>query len=137
MLFGNIGSGFCGRCQIQIGVSSCEQSKACSKRMLGIVSNTIVLVAIVSNSTTVHGWDYRRYIVAALKRAPEPPAYSTRKRPKPTTASELSYTTSKISASFSNYSAWHYRSKLLPILWQEKGYQAGSSEIQASIDEGA
>ena len=86
---------------------------------------------------TVHGWDYRRYIVAALKRAPEPPAYSTRKRPKPTTASELAYTTSKISASFSNYSAWHYRSKLLPILWQEKGFQAGSADIRASIDEGA
>jgi geranylgeranyl transferase type-2 subunit alpha len=96
-----------------------------------------LIVDISLKMRTVHGWDYRRYMVSALKRAPDPPAYSTRKRPKPTTASELAYTTSKISASFSNYSAWHYRSKLLPILWQEKGFQAGSADIRASIDEGA
>lgn len=82
-----------------------------------------------------HGWDYRHYVVRSIRQAGPPLEGSTRKRPKPTTTSELAYTTSKISASFSNYSAWHYRSKLLPVLWQEQGHASASSARRQRINE--
>ncbi|TKA55772.1 hypothetical protein B0A53_02908 [Rhodotorula sp. CCFEE 5036] len=45
-----------------------------------------------------HTWDYRR--------------------PTPTPKSELAFTTRKISENFSNFSAWHYRTKLLTRMWE-------------------
>jgi len=48
-----------------------------------------------------HGWDYRRWLVAQ----------SNVSSPK----SEFDYTTTKIRQNFSNYSAWHNRSKLYPV----------------------
>lgn len=52
-------------------------------------------------------WDYRRYVLASL------PV----KRPE---SDELAYTTRKIEANFSNFSAWHQRSKVYMSMW-EKG----------------
>lgn len=52
----------------------------------------------------VHAWNYRRYILAS---APD-------RRPE---AAELAYTTRKIEANFSNFSAWHQRSKILASMW--------------------
>ncbi|KAL4065365.1 rab-protein geranylgeranyltransferase, partial [Scleroderma citrinum] len=51
-----------------------------------------------------HAWNYRRYVLASM------PVQ------RPGTA-ELAYTSRKISASFSNFSAWHQRSKIYSTLW--------------------
>jgi geranylgeranyl transferase type-2 subunit alpha len=48
-----------------------------------------------------------------------------------TRASELAYTTRKIEASFSNFSAWHQRSKVLPLMWA-----AGELDETRSREEG-
>lgn len=65
-------------------------------------------VAFISPTSSdpypVHAWNYRRYVLASL---PVPRSET----------SELTYTTRKIEANFSNFSAWHQRSKVLTSLW--------------------
>ncbi|KAL9715020.1 Rab geranylgeranyltransferase [Leucoagaricus gongylophorus] len=51
-----------------------------------------------------HAWNYRRYILANTPKARTP-------------KSELVYTKQKILSNFSNFSAWHQRSKVLSSLW--------------------
>jgi geranylgeranyl transferase type-2 subunit alpha len=53
----------------------------------------------------VHAWNYRRYILANTPKVRSPKA-------------ELTYTKQKILSNFSNFSAWHQRSKVLSSLWE-------------------
>ncbi|KAJ7632209.1 rab-protein geranylgeranyltransferase [Roridomyces roridus] len=57
-----------------------------------------------ADSRNFMAWDYRRYCLVNMP------------VPRPETA-ELAYTTRKIEANFSNFSAWHQRSKVLSSLW--------------------
>ncbi|CAK1549945.1 unnamed protein product [Leptosia nina] len=61
-----------------------------------------------------HTWDYRRFVVSQCK-------YSLQE--------EFDYTTEKLLDNFSNYSAWHYRSKMLLDLYPDK---EGGRPIQDS-----
>lgn len=94
----------------------------------------------------VHTWNYRRYCIAAMLAAPiksnvtiislDPEKPEEPSRPRPTTTSELLYTTKSISKNFSNFSAWHYRTKLLPKLFVEQGWSSDSFERRARVDQG-
>lgn len=56
-------------------------------------------------SSTVHAWTYRRYVLASMPN-------------KRLELAELEYTTRKVESNFSNFSAWHQRSKVLTSLWE-------------------
>lgn len=76
------------------------------KRELGLVSKMLEL-----DPRNFHGWHYRRYVVKNLEQS----------LGKSMLESEFEYTTKKINANFSNFSAWHHRAKLLPPLLVERG----------------
>ncbi|KAJ3815764.1 rab-protein geranylgeranyltransferase, partial [Lentinula aff. lateritia] len=64
----------------------------------------VVEKLLAADPRNFHAWSYRRVVLASLP------------VPKPET-SELAYTTRKIESNFSNFSAWHQRSKVLSSLW--------------------
>lgn len=87
----------------QIGRRNWLSSRRCSMRTHEIVSLHIFRSSNIS-TLQVLAWNYRRYVLASM---PD-------QRPLIT---ELAYTTRKIGASFSNFSAWHQRSKVYSSLW--------------------
>ena len=67
---------------------------------------------------SVLAWNYRRYVLSSM------PV----KRPE---TAELAFTTGKIEANFSNFSAWHQRTKVLASLWEK-----GELDEKKTKDEG-
>ncbi|KFD49009.1 hypothetical protein M513_10161 [Trichuris suis] len=61
----------------------------------------LVDLALQEDDRNFHCWDYRRLICSLAKRPPE---------------EELEFSEKKVNDNFSNFSAWHYRSKMLSQL---------------------
>ncbi|KAF8636467.1 hypothetical protein AX17_003283 [Amanita inopinata Kibby_2008] len=70
-----------------------------------------------ADARNFHAWDYRRYVLASMP------------VPKPKT-SELAYTTQKIESNFSNFSAWHQRSKVYGALCESGELDPGRFKDQ-------
>jgi len=66
----------------------------------------------------VHCWDYRRYICKKIGR-PD--------------ADEFKYTLTKINQQFSNYSAWHLRSELLPRIFPDSAERQKALAVEFKL----
>jgi hypothetical protein len=73
----------------------------------------------------VHGWEYRRYVVASIERA----------RGTSLSLSEFDYTTSKTN-NISNFSAWHNRANLIPTLLPPRTDVNYDTERKAFLEKG-
>ena len=94
--------------------------------------------------TTVMGWNYRRWVIEELAKAqtnqenvpPFPSSLSSDLDDKTLAIHlelarhELKYTLTKIEQNFSNFSAWHNRSKLLPRIWDGEKLDAAARSQQ-------
>lgn len=71
-------------------------------------------------------------------RAIPPDVVAARTTPLPPTSaqSELDFTRKKIEDNFSNYSAWHYRTKLLERLWAENGWEDDNEKRAKMVADG-
>ncbi|KAI8142547.1 hypothetical protein BJV82DRAFT_540049 [Fennellomyces sp. T-0311] len=75
---------------------------------LGLVEKLLAL-----DARNFHGWSYRRYVVKQLRKDA-----TGKEEDDKIVRSEYDFTTKKINESFSNFSAWHQRTKLLPQIVQ-------------------
>lgn len=66
----------------------------------------LVTKMLEQDARNFHVWEYRRYVIAQIESAEE--ASKAQK--------EFDYTTAAINSNFSNFSAWHNRTKLVPKL---------------------
>ncbi|RUP47789.1 hypothetical protein BC936DRAFT_145327 [Jimgerdemannia flammicorona] len=76
-----------------------------------------------------HGWNYRRYVISQLARDPGMTDTQALRTSPALARSEFEFTTRKVTQNFSNYSAWHNRSKLLPIVVDEIEGEEARNEI--------
>lgn len=89
-----------------------------------IIFFLLILTIYLSKRLKVHAWHYRRYVTSKLSCTTETSLIQI----------EFDFTTTKINQNFSNYSAWHQRSKLLPLLIKEKNLD--EQEKKKLIDKG-
>lgn len=98
----------------------------------------IVLKLLEADSRNFHGWHYRRYVVLNIEKkavgAAETPTERTIAALK-INLDEFKYTTSKIKKNISNFSAWHNRSKLIPIIFELMTLLPESSPLTVNYDE--
>ncbi|POS88243.1 hypothetical protein EPUL_000069 [Erysiphe pulchra] len=80
----------------------------------------LVAKMLTKDSRNFHGWGYRRIVVAQLE--------SSKLKGSSMVESEFEYTTKMINApnGLSNFSAWHWRSKLIPHLLNERGLDSSA-----------
>lgn len=71
--------------------------------------NELLLVAKIhkADPRNFHGWTYRRYIIGQMSKTQD------------LTIQEFDYTTRMINANFSNFSALHNRTKLIPVMFEK------------------
>jgi geranylgeranyl transferase type-2 subunit alpha len=78
------------------------------KKELGLVG-----MMLNKDERNFHGWSYRQHVVAQLERLSEPGSKSLVEQ-------EFAYTSVMIQKALQNFSALHYRSKLIPKLLKER-----------------
>ena len=81
------------------------------------------------DSRNFHGWGYRRLVVESLKTLA-----ANKQEEKGILQDEFAYCKKMISSNLSNFSAWHYRTKLIQQLLNEES--AGDDERRKMLDEG-
>lgn len=77
----------------------------------------LVGIMLTRDTRNFHGWSYRRTVVAEMRNFQASKDVET---PMSLTEQEFAYTWKLISKNFSNFSAWHQRSKLIPQLLDER-----------------
>jgi hypothetical protein len=82
---------------------------------------------LTRDSRNFHGWGYRRTVVSELE--------SAKLNGTSMVEPEFEYTTKMIKVNLSNFSAWHYRSKLIPRLLNERN--ASGDARRQFLDDGA
>lgn len=80
------------------------------------------------DSRNFHGWGYRRFVVESLEKLDDETGTISM------TQSEFDYAKKMIGTNLSNFSAWHYRTKLIQRLLNEKS--AGDEERRKMLDDG-
>ncbi|EEY17896.1 geranylgeranyl transferase type-2 subunit alpha [Verticillium alfalfae VaMs.102] len=84
----------------------------------------LVALMLTKDQRNFHAWGYRRHVVRTLES--EALAGSTMSE------AEFAYTERMISAGLSNFSAWHHRSRVIPRLLDERGFN--DAERRAFLD---
>ncbi|GES61790.1 geranylgeranyl transferase type II alpha subunit [Aspergillus terreus] len=80
------------------------------------------------DSRNFHGWGYRRFVVESLEKLTDDETGTISM-----TQSEFDYAKKMIGTNLSNFSAWHYRTKLIQRLLNEKS--AGDEERRKMLDD--
>lgn len=80
-----------------------------------------------ADSRNFHGWGYRTFVIEALEDLADEGEPSM-------TQAQIDYTTKMIKTNLSNFSAWHYRTKAIQKLLNEKN--ASDEERRQVLEQG-
>ncbi|KAF1809098.1 geranylgeranyl transferase type 2 subunit alpha [Eremomyces bilateralis CBS 781.70] len=93
-----------------------QQADSCWQRELDLVAKMLA-----RDERNFHGWAYRRIIVDQLERLAQEAVHGEEGAGQGSRSQEeFDYTTKMIHSKLSNFSAWHYRSKLIPRILDEQ-----------------